>query len=107
MARIPSNMIPLGTKASNFNIVDIVSDKLVSLQNVREEKGIVILFICNHCPFVIHVNFQLVAMANEYNEKGIGFVAISSNDIVNYPQDGLNEMKIHAKRRKISFSVFI
>ena len=103
MARVLSNMIPLGTKAPDFNLLDTVSDKFVSLQNVKGEKGTVVLFICNHCPFVIHVNAQLVAMGNEYKEKGIGFVAISSNDVLKYPQDGPNEMKNHAKTEKYSF----
>lgn len=103
MARVPSNMIPLGTQAPDFKLLDTVSDTLMSLQNVKGKNGTVVLFICNHCPFVIHINAQLVAMAKEYKEKGIGFVAISSNDVVKYPQDGPNEMKIHAKQEKYPF----
>ena len=87
----------------DFNLLNTVSDMMVSLQDIKGKKGTVVLFICNHCPFVIHVNTQLVAMANEYKEKGIGFVAISSNDIVNYPEDGPNEMKSHALREGYSF----
>lgn len=97
MARTPSNMLPLGTKAPNFNLFDTVSGKTLSLQNLKGENGTVILFICNHCPFVIHVNNQLVALANEFENKGVRFIGISSNDAVNYPQDAPDKMTIHAK----------
>lgn len=103
MARVLSNMIPLGTKAPDFKLLDTISGENKSLQNIKGEKGTVVLFICNHCPFVIHINEQLVVLANTYKEKGIGFIAISSNDVVKYPQDGPNEMKIHAKRENYSF----
>ena len=61
------------------------------------------MFICNHCPFVIHVNEALVAIANEYAKKGISFIAISSNDVVNYPQDSPEKMAIHAKNKNYPF----
>ena len=103
MARIPSNMLPLGTKAPDFNLLDTVSSEKMSLNNLKGEKGTVIMFICNHCPFVIHVNEALVSLANDYLDKEIGFIAISSNDIVNYPQDGPDKMKFHAKTEKYPF----
>lgn len=87
MALTPSNMLPLGTKAPGFQLVNSVSKNLVSLEDVRGEKGTVVMFICNHCPFVKHVNEELVRTANDYRVTGFGFVAISSNDIENYPQD--------------------
>lgn len=97
MALTPSNSFPKGTEAPNFHLPDTVSDKTLSLSDIKGEKGTVIMFICNHCPFVIHVNSELVRMANEYGAKGFGFVAISSNDVVNYPQDGPDKMREHAK----------
>lgn len=97
MANTPSNMIPLGTRAKDFALVDTVSDKVRSLQEMKGEMGTVILFICNHCPFVIHVNQELTRMANEYFKLGISFIAISSNDIEKYPQDGPELMKENAK----------
>lgn len=103
MARTPSNMLPLGTKAPDFLLPDTVSDTNKSLQELRGKKGTVIMFICNHCPFVIHINNMLVEVANAYKEKGISFVAISSNDVDNYPQDGPDKMKIHAKNVGYSF----
>ncbi|MET2985041.1 thioredoxin family protein [Aureibaculum conchae] len=93
MARTPSNMIPLGTKAPDFELINTVSDDMMSLTDLKDEKGTVIFFICNHCPFVIHVNDELVKIANDYGSKGISFVAISSNDVENYPQDAPYLMK--------------
>ncbi len=93
MARTLSNMLPLGTLAPNFELYDVVSEKKHSLQNLKGSKATVIFFICNHCPFVIYINEQLVKLANEYGKNGISFIAISSNDIVNYPQDSPDLMQ--------------
>lgn len=98
MARTPSNMIPLGTQAPDFTLPDTVSGNAMSLAELKGEKATVIMFICNHCPFVIHVNDELVKLANDYQAKGISFVAISSNDVANYPQDGPEKMKAHAQQ---------
>lgn len=103
MARTPSNMLPLGTKAPAFSLPDSISGKTLDLKTVKGQKGTVVMFICNHCPFVIHVNGQLVAIANTYQEKGIGFVAISSNDVVNYPQDAPEKMTITAQENNYPF----
>ena len=103
MARTPSNMLPLGTVAPHFELIDTISDSLLKLEELKGRHGTVIMFICNHCPFVIHVNEQLVKMANDYNDKGIRFIAISSNDAVKYPQDGPENMKVHAKKEKYPF----
>lgn len=103
MARTPSNMLPLGTIAPDFNLLDTVSNKMLPLQNLKGEQGTVIMFICNHCPFVIHVNPEIVSIANAYAEKGIGFIAISSNDVVNYPQDSPEKMKTHAEVENYPF----
>ncbi len=103
MARTPSNMIPLGTKAPDFSLFDTVSGQTLSLQELRGEKGTVILFICNHCPFVIHVNPEIARLGTEYQNKGIGFIAISSNDVNNYPQDAPHLMTKVAKEAGYSF----
>ncbi len=103
MARTLSNMIPLETQAPNFNLFDTVSKNYLSLENLKGEKGTVVMFICNHCPFVIHVNDTLVDIANEFAEKGINFIAISSNDVDNYPQDSPEKMTIHAKKQNYPF----
>ena len=97
MALTPSNMLPLGTKAPDFKLIDTVDDNLKSLNELKGSKGTLVMFICNHCPFVIHVNKELVKLANDYKKNGINCIAISSNDVVNYPQDGPDLMKKHAK----------
>ncbi len=103
MARTPSNMLALGTDAPNFNLLDTVSDSQMSLQELKGEKGTVVMFICNHCPFVIHVNPEISKLGKVYQEKGIGFIAISSNDVVNYPQDAPHLMKQRAKEEDYTF----
>lgn len=96
MSFVESIMIDLGTKAPDFKLPDTVSGKEMTFSDVKGDNGTVVMFICNHCPYVIHVNEELVNLANDYEAKGIGFVAISSNDAVNYPQDGPELMKKHA-----------
>ena len=86
-------MLPLGTTAPAFNLPDTVSDKNVSLNDLQSSIGTVIMFICNHCPYVIHVQDEIASMAKEYQEKGFSFAAISSNDVVNYPADSPEKMK--------------
>lgn len=93
MARTPTTQIPLGFKAPSFELTDTVSGNSYSFNDLRGEKGTVVMFICNHCPFVIHVREELVRLAEDYLNKGIGFVVISSNDVENYPQDGPELMK--------------
>jgi thiol-disulfide isomerase/thioredoxin len=103
MARTPSVMVSLGTKAPAFKLPNSVDGRMISLQDIKGEKATVIAFICNHCPFVKHINPQLVHLANEYAGKGIGFVAISSNDAVQYPEDGPEEMRKKAKELEYPF----
>jgi len=98
MAATPSNMLALGTKAPDFKLLDTVSGKKLSYDDIKGEKGTVVMFICNHCPYVLHVNGEIVKIANEYLPKGIGFVAISSNDVENYPQDAPELMTEQAKK---------
>jgi len=98
MANTLSSMLQLGTEAPNFNLSDTKTDKFISLKDAKGKVGTLVMFICNHCPFVLHVNEQLVKLANDYMQKGIGFVAISSNDVDNYPQDSPKFMKEQAKK---------
>lgn len=92
MARTPSNMLPLGTIAPNFSLVDTMTKNRFSYKDARGEKGTVVMFICNHCPFVVHVIEEILRVTNDYAVEGIGFIAISSNDVTQYPQDGPEEM---------------
>lgn len=103
MARTPSNMLELGTVAPDFNLMDTVSDKKLGLSQLKGQKGTVVLFICNHCPFVVHVNPEISKLGREYQEKGISFIAISSNDVENYPQDAPHLMKRIAQKEGYSF----
>ncbi|SFR50930.1 AhpC/TSA family protein [Robiginitalea myxolifaciens] len=103
MARTPSNMLPLGTKAPDFELPDTVSDQTLALADLAGSKGTLIMFICNHCPFVKHVNAGLVALAAAYQDLGISFIAISSNDVENYPQDGPELMKATAAEEGYTF----
>lgn len=98
MALTESNPFALGTQAPDFTLLNTVSDQNARLSDLKGEKGTAIFFICNHCPFVIHVNSELVRMAHEYASKGIGFIAISSNNVQTHPQDGPEFMKAHAEK---------
>ena len=96
MSLTPSNMLALKTKAPDFCLTNTINDAQVCLDEAKGIKGTLIMFICNHCPFVIHVNPQLVQLAQDYASKGINCIAISSNDINKYPQDSPKLMKQHA-----------
>ena len=103
MARTPTTQIPLGFKAPDFKLLDVVTQKNISLKDVAKKKGLVVMFICNHCPFVVHVIDEIVNIANDYISKDIGFVAISSNDVINYPDDDPIKMKALALEKKFPF----
>ena len=103
MARTPSNMLPLGTAAPTFQLPDTVSDTTLGLDEIRGEHGTLVMFICNHCPFVIHVNPEIARLASEYQQKGFGIAAISSNDVINYPQDGPDLMRETAHKEGYTF----
>ena len=103
MSLTPSNMVPLGTKAPDFNLKDVITLNQISLNLIKGQKGTLIMFICNHCPFVVHVKNEIVKIANEYQKKGFGFVAINSNDIVKYPEDSPYNMQKYAVKYKFSF----
>ena len=92
MSATLSTMLEIGTKAPDFKLPN-TEGSMVSLNDMKFENGLLVMFICNHCPFVKHLNEALVEFANEYKEKGIECVAISSNDVENYPQDSPELMK--------------
>jgi len=96
-------MVPLGTKAPDFLLPDTVSGISINFAAIKGEQGTVVMFICNHCPFVVHVNQELVLLGKEYLPKGIGFVAISANDIVKHPGDAPEHMKIIAEKLQYPF----
>ncbi|HMQ47712.1 MAG TPA: thioredoxin family protein [Saprospiraceae bacterium] len=96
MAYTESKMLDLGLKAPDFKLPDTISGKHFQLADFSNAKATVIMFLCNHCPYVIHVNGEIVNLAKEYQARGVKFVGISSNDAEKYPQDGPDKMKEHA-----------
>ncbi|KHD08368.1 alkyl hydroperoxide reductase [Candidatus Thiomargarita nelsonii] len=103
MARTPSNMMPLGTIAPDFTLPNTVTGDTVTLSDLKSDIATVIMFICNHCPYVKHVQDELVKLGNDYQAKGVSFIAISANDVVNYPEDSPDKMKIVAQQLGYSF----
>lgn len=103
MAQTPSTMLPLGTQAPAFALPDTVSGAVITLAQVRSSKATVVMFICNHCPYVIHVKDELVRLARDYQPRGVAFVAISSNDVEHYPQDAPALMRDFATASGFSF----
>lgn len=103
MAETLSTMMPLGTQAPAFKLLDTLSGKELSLAELRSTTATLIMFICNHCPFVKHIQTELVRLAQDYQPQGIAFIAISSNDAINYPQDGPAEMKKTARALGYNF----
>jgi peroxiredoxin len=93
-----SLMVPLGTPAPHFELMDTVSGERMSLDELKSEQATVILFICNHCPYVKHVQQGLIELAQDYIPKGVTFVAISSNDPEGFPEDAPENMKEVAER---------
>lgn len=103
MALTSSNMLALGTQAPDFKLLDTTSGKFYRLKDNQGPKAIVIMFICNHCPYVKHIIHELVHLAKDYQTKDIAFVAISANDAIAYPEDAPEKMTQLAKQLGFSF----
>ena len=103
MAATESQMKALNTLATPFNLLNTLNGEIISLDKLKSTKATVILFICNHCPFVIHINEALVKLANEFQVQGVSFIAISSNDIKKYPADAPELMTEFAKKNGFTF----
>ncbi len=102
MVRTPSTMLPLGTEAEDFLLTNI-DGRTLSFADVAGERGTVLMFICNHCPFVKHVANELAAIGYEYMPKGVGMVAINSNDVSAHPADSPEQMIHESEQRGYSF----
>ena len=96
-------MLALGTESPDFILPDVISGMKISLADIYGSKGILVMFICNHCPYVKHIHSEIVKFTREYQEKNIGFVAISSNDIIAYPEDAPEAMLDLARKWQYSF----
>jgi peroxiredoxin len=105
MARTPSTMVPLGTSAPDFSLADTVSGRTVSLADSRGKKALLVIFLCNHCPYVIHVRDGLVALGRDYASKDVAIVAISANDPATHPEDSPERLGAESKRLGYRFPV--
>jgi peroxiredoxin len=102
MALTPSTMLPLGTTAPDFKLPD-TNGKTVSLSDFKDKPALLVLFICNHCPYVKHIRSGLAQLARDYLPKGVAIVGINSNDVENYPEDSPARMKDEVKSAGYSF----
>jgi peroxiredoxin len=103
MSATLSTMLPLGTKAPDFSLPD-TQGKTVSLEDFRESPALLVIFMCNHCPFVKHILDHLVKLVKEYQDKGLAVVAINSNDVSTYPDDSPEKMADVAKSKDFTFA---
>ena len=97
MAAVESTMLELGIEAPYFSLQDVVTGNTVTLDDYKDKRGLLVLFICNHCPYVKMIKQEFVKFASEYMPRGLGIVAISSNDVENYPDDSPEKMKEDAE----------
>ena len=103
MARTPTTDIPLGFEAPSFALLDSVTGTSVTSDDVFAGGPTVVVFMCNHCPFVVHLIDSLVDFAAEYQARGLNFIAISSTDVESYPQDGFEQMRDLAAEKGFTF----
>ena len=103
MALTESTMLELGTQAPEFSLPDVVLGKTFSLKNFSNKKGLLVLFICQHCPYVQHVKEELARLGGDYAARDIGIVAISSNDARAYPDDAPDQLKAMAQKLNFTF----
>ena len=100
---VESAMLPLGTKTPDFSLPDVVSGQTISLETFKDKRALLVMFICRHCPYVKHVQEELVRIGKDYQDKDVGIVAISSNDIETYPEDAPESLKEQAQQLGFSF----
>jgi peroxiredoxin len=103
MAATESSMLELGTQAPGFSLQDVRDGKTHTMESLQGAKGLLVMFICAHCPFVKHVEQQLAQLGADYKKSGVGIVAISSNDAVNYPDDAPPGLARQAQRVHFTF----
>lgn len=103
MAVESSKELPLGAKAPDFALPDTISDRTIRLTDFAASPAVLVTFICNHCPYVIHIRPALVEFAREYQPRGLAVIAISANDPQTHPDDAPEQMKLQAKKSGFSF----
>jgi peroxiredoxin len=102
MAATPSTMLPLGTQAPDFSLLNI-DGRTLGLRDFSEADALLVMFICNHCPFVIHIREELAALGDDYQSRNVAVIAINSNDIEKYPADAFDKMKEEASSAGYNF----
>ncbi len=105
MVKTASTMLSLGTAAPEFQLPDVVSGETISLATFKDSKALLVMFICQHCPFVKHVQVELAKIGQDYQEQALGIVAISANDVANYPDDSPEKLKQMAEELNFNFPV--
>jgi peroxiredoxin len=103
MVLTPSTAPALGTSAPDFQLRDVVTGQTVTRDQATGEKGLLVLFICAHCPYVKHVEGELARLGRDYEGRGVGIVAISANDAMNYPEDAPDKLKTQAEQQGFTF----
>lgn len=105
MVKTASTMLPLGTTAPDFQLPDVVSGQTISLDTFADADALLVMFICQHCPFVKHVKEELARIGKDYADRPLGIVAISANDVDNYPDDSPEKLLAMAKELDLNFPV--
>ncbi|MCP4457437.1 MAG: thioredoxin family protein [Cytophagales bacterium] len=103
MAKTLSSMMPLGTQAPDFNLLDVISNEKKSIEEVKGGEGLVVMFICAHCPYVIHIQEEIAFIAERYIHRGIEFVAICSNDVESHPEDAPDKLREQGEEQEFDF----
>jgi peroxiredoxin len=105
MALTPSTMLDLGTPVPDFTLPDVVSGQMISPSTFGDRSALLVIFLCQHCPFVRHVKSELARLGQDYVNRGVGIIAISSNDVENYPSDSPEHLKAMAEELQFPFPV--
>jgi len=103
MSLTPSTMLALGTPAPAFALPEVISNKTITLDSCKGARALVVMFICRHCPYVVHIQEELARLGRDYAGKNVALVAISANDAANYPDDAPAQLKEMANRLGFSF----
>ncbi|MBZ8180171.1 MAG: thioredoxin family protein [Oscillatoria sp. PMC 1051.18] len=103
MVKTASTMLPLGTKAPDFALLDTVSGETITLEQFQDKQALLVMFICQHCPFVRRVKAELARLGKDYADKNVGIVAISANDVENYPDDSPEKLQEMAQELDFNF----
>jgi peroxiredoxin len=105
MAKTLSTMLALGTRAPDFSLPDVVSGRTITLALFKDDRALLVMFICRHCPFVKHVQHELAHIGIDYRGRGLGIVAISANDVAGHPEDAPHHLKEMAVELGFTFPV--